>query len=417
MKQKPAIPASAPVSAPTAPAQTPPQQTPSKKEPDVKNASQRENIPVDRFDGERMHMHERLPWQRAYMRRMVLGYVLVYGLYLIITCGALLHHQRQYRLENEEAATFSEQTAAAVEECRKTALEVECGTYVEGISELSLRNGNYRISMEIWFSWDGEKNVDMLHNFRIYQGTIHAMDILQDEHENGQHFQRARITATVQEDYWTASFPLDSHELFCYIESNYNGSDVLLVPDADCSGSNPDLYVSGYKVDKVSMGEMYFTYENSHGDRDHEGTRLVSEVMTKVNISRDGLGLYVKCFIALVGTTTWVFIAMFINTYHHVDPLSMVPSALFGTVSNVLVGASLVPDSLRLGLLEYVNAFGILTILGVAISIITINRLRSKYQATAFAGLLGRTIFWILLAFSLTGNLLLPMICISGWAV
>lgn len=65
--------------------------------------------------------------------------------------------------------------------------------------------------------------------------------------------------------------------------------------------------------------------------------------MTQLEINRSGLGLYAKCFIALFGTSLWVFITMFLCTYHRADPLSMIPAALFGTVSNIMVGTILSP--------------------------------------------------------------------------
>ncbi|MGL6292210.1 MAG: hypothetical protein ACRC2P_02100, partial [Eubacterium aggregans] len=52
----------------------------------------------------------------------------------------------------------------------------------------------------------------------------------------------------------------------------------------------------------------------------------------------------------------------------------MIPAALFGTVTNIMVGANLLPEAIDTGLLEFVNFFGIAILLAGAIAIININR-------------------------------------------
>ena len=104
-----------------------------------------------------------------------------------------------------------------------------------------------------------------------------------------------------------------------------------------------------------------------------------------------------------------MLITLFICTYHRVDPLSMIPAALFGTVTNIMVGANLLPDALQLGLLEFVNIFGIVTILAVAMTIININRIRNKYEDRDFASFYGRVMFYTILVLVVAGNIILPM--------
>jgi hypothetical protein len=94
----------------------------------------------------------------------------------------------------------------------------------------------------------------------------------------------------------------------------------------------------------------------------------------------------------------------------------MIPGALFGTVSNIMVGAALLPDALDLGLLEFVNIWGILTIVMVAVYIIQINNIRSEYgrRDEAFSKFFGRAMFYIALVFALSGNIALPLVAFLG---
>ena len=145
------------------------------------------------------------------------------------------------------------------------------------------------------------------------------------------------------------------------------------------------------------------------GERKNSDDEITSEFMTQFEINRSGLGLYAKCFIALFGTSLWVFITMFLCTYHRVDPLSMIPAALFGTVSNIMVGANLLPDALEIGLLEYVNAWGIFTIIAGALTIININRIRNKHGDNQFAALFGRVMSFTLMFIVILGHILMPL--------
>ncbi|NCB92424.1 MAG: hypothetical protein EOM40_07605 [Clostridia bacterium] len=87
----------------------------------------------------------------------------------------------------------------------------------------------------------------------------------------------------------------------------------------------------------------------------------------------------------------------------------MIPAALFGTVSNIMIGANLLPDALDIGLLEYVNFWGILTILMGALIVININRIRTSRKDFVFATLYGRIMFFTMVFFVVTGHVLLPI--------
>jgi hypothetical protein len=142
---------------------------------------------------------------------------------------------------------------------------------------------------------------------------------------------------------------------------------------------------------------------------------VTSEFVTALTFRRNGLGLYFKCFIAMYGTTLWVLIMLYICGHHRVDPLGMIPGALFGTVSNIMVGAALLPDALDMGLLEFVNVWGILTILATAVVIIQVNNIRSQYgrKDEPFAGFIGRVMFYIIAVIAIAGNILLPAFAMS----
>ncbi|MEG0126550.1 MAG: hypothetical protein RR816_10785, partial [Clostridia bacterium] len=64
---------------------------------------------------------------------------------------------------------------------------------------------------------------------------------------------------------------------------------------------------------------------------------------------------------------------------------------------------------LSLGLLEYVNIWGIMTVIAGALYIISVNRIRNKYQDQNYAYFFGRTMFVLLLLFVVAGHILMPV--------
>ncbi|MDL2252832.1 hypothetical protein LJC49_02000 [Ruminococcaceae bacterium OttesenSCG-928-I18] len=299
-----------------------------------------------------------------------------------------------------------------VEKLSVDATEVSVGTYIENLRELNLKGSYYRIELMVWFNWEGDADLDPANHFRVYKGLVNKMVLVEEEHIGNQHYQLVGLDVSVSKNFDTKRFPLESHQLRFYIESTDPVQEVVYVPDYENSGINENITLTGFRFMRHDIGAVSYTYDSTHGDPSVTENEVTSEIVTAFEINRSDFGLYFKCFIALAGTVTWVLIALFICSYHHVDPLSMIPAALFGTVGNIMIGAALVPDALQMGLLEYVNLWGVLSILGGAIAIININRVRkaSKEQENqAFAYYYGRMLFYTMLVAALSGQVILPI--------
>lgn len=169
---------------------------------------------------------------------------------------------------------------------------------------------------------------------------------------------------------------------------------------------------------KNFISEIPIKYQNTQNDPALDNQKgdlsevITTEILTSVEIVRDGWGTYIKCFIALFATLVWVLIMLYLSTVHETDPLSMIPGAFFGAVSNILVGANLLPDALEMGLVEFVNIWGIFNILACSIMIISINSIRNRYDSRGFAKIYGRIMFVTTCAVTFLGNLLLPLVCV-----
>lgn len=333
-------------------------------------------------------------------------YIIISIIFLITTSSYLYTNKTN---ENTDWETTLHEVSEETPDFVKNSIPVTVGTYVENLKELSIKNSYYRVILEVWFKWDGHEDLNMKDNFHIYKGSINKSEVLQDYHKDGKNYQLLRVDVTVSKNYKTPRFPLESHQLRTYIESEYTANKVSFIADKDNSGINQSLGISGYDVKRNDTSIFMMKYDTNHGDPRFNDSAVTYEHLTAIELNRDGIGLYIKCFIALFGTTLWVIITLAICTYHNIDPLSMIPAALFGTVSNIMVGANLLPDALDLGLLEFVNIWGIITILAAAVAIIEINRIRNKYKDNNFAMKLGKLMFLTITILTIIGHIVLPL--------
>ena len=304
--------------------------------------------------------------------------------------------------------------AAQAMSTKHGAVDVTVGTYVENLRDISLGDNNFSLEALVWFKWNGDPALNMAENFVVYKGKINERTTLKNYSKGGENYQLVRLDVTITKNYWNRRFPLESHQLKMYIESDYEAEKVRFIDDKENSGINHSLGISGFTLRRSGTAAMAYKYDNNRGDPEVKGEDLMYfEHCTALEINRDGMGLYIKCFVALFGTTVWVLIALYICTNHHVDPLSMMPGALFGTISNIMIGANLLPDALQAGLLEFVNIWGVFTIIAVTIVIININRVRNKHKEKEFAKTLGRVMFYTILIGTLLAHILLPLFAFS----
>ena len=348
-------------------------------------------------------------WQKNRLLFCFIFVVVVSVVYLSI-CSVRLYRDRAGEDKYwTDALTTNEAVLDKVESRGADAVQVSVGTYIENLKEVSIKNSSYRLVMQVWFKWQGDQALDMASNFHVYKGTINKTEMLKEYHEGNEHYQLVRMDVTLTKNYWTCRFPLESHQLRCYLESNYPAQDVIFVADKENSGLNGNMSIAGFDIRRYDTGVFYNEYDSTHGDPELADPIITAEHVTALELNRSSIGLYIKCIIALFGTTLWVLITLFICTFHYVDPLGMIPAALFGTVSNIMVGANLLPDALEMGLLEFINMWGVYTIIIVALAVININRIRNKFEDREFAQYFGRIIFTTILFFTLVGHLLLPI--------
>ncbi len=345
-------------------------------------------------------------------RRLVINFILFFVvavIYLTFALGRLYFAEKKIDNKWEHWQHYdTPENLAELERRSVNATHVTVGTYFENIRELNIKNSTFRVEMMVWFKWKGDPDLDMINHIRIYRGTINKFTVTEEYTNGDEHYQRGSLDVTINESFDTTRFPLGTYPLKVYIEPTYSIDRVRFYADGQ-SDINEALDLAGYSLMRYDTGIHYVVYETNYGNPSiKDGNIMNTELLTRLEIKRNGMGTYAKCFIALIGTLTWIFIVMFINTNHRVDPLSMIPAALFGTVTNITIGANMLPDTLGLGLLEFVNMWGVMTIIGGTITVINVNRIRNKWEDKDYATLYGRVMFAEILFFTLLGHILMP---------
>lgn len=348
--------------------------------------------------------------------------VLVIGIaVLYLSCtGAILAEDRQHT-ENEwerrlaDAEALSAQYRASAD---TSALSVEAATYVKSIDGIDIKNSQFQVTFEVLFCWDEKAppDFDMEENFRIYNGKLTEKEKLADYTSAGKRYQIFHVSANVKEVFSTKRFPLGSYQLRFYIQPKGDIREIHLLPmERQYSGAESQLNVSGFDVRRTSVSGFYYRkptskwYQMPKGDEDG---RVFSELLTSIELKRSSWGLYFKCIISLLGISIWGFLCLHLSVFHEKDGIGLIPPVLFGMVSNIMVGANLVPDALETGLLEYINLWGIYTIIIVSVVMAKVSHLR-KTDA-AFARLFGKVLMTELALTVLAGHLILP-VCAYGW--
>lgn len=359
-------------------------------------------------ENERIRFKDLRKEQKNRIYLMIGSFTLIFLILLVYFCTSLFLDVRKNNKDWFENLTISSEETAEIEELSKDAQEVTVGTYVENLRRMDFKNYDYRLDIMIWFNWEGDSELNPAENFRIYKGIINDISIIDERYEDGVNYQLVSLDVSISKDYHTKRFPLESHQFRYYIESNSPIEEVLFVADRTNSGFNEGLSITGFKYKRFGITEKAYTYQSTHGDPHAKDTQTTSEVMAAFEINRTDFGLYLKCFIALYATMIWMLISLFVCTYHHVDPLSMIPGALFGAVGNIIIGTNLLPDSSGAGLLEYANIYGVIMILFATGAIISINRVR-ELQDERYSKYYGRFLFYLITAFAIIGEIIIPL--------
>ena len=354
------------------------------------------------------------PWQRRRMTSSFLIVAILAAVYIIVTC-VILYSDKE--AENDYWDYYlneqSPEMVQAVQEFSKDATHVQCAVYLDQVTKVDIKGSQFAVDMQIGYLWEGDDEFDFTSPdvVHFYKGSFSASERTHID-RGDLHYSRVAYNVTINKTFWTPRFPLDSHQMRIYLEPSANVNSIVLEPVEKDSGFNTSSSITGYDMTRFAVTENIITYDTillNPEYAEYKNPIYKTELLTMFEINREGFGLYIKCCVALYGTLAWILLCLYIATFRRVDALGMVGSAFFGAVSNVLVGANLLPDALQLGLIEFVNFFGVAIIVAGAAVVIAINTIRKERGNEAFAQFYGRVMLGLFIVIVIVGNIALPL--------
>jgi hypothetical protein len=246
-----------------------------------------------------------------------------------------------------------------------SARQVTIGIYLERITALSIRDSRFEVVCDVWFSWTGA-DFDPVDQLLVVDGTIDAIELLDESHEGDRHYRRYALTAEITKPFRIDHFPLDRHLLLIAFE---NGSllrdELVFVPDRVNTAVSSRAAVHGYRLEEHEVVEKPHSYKTSRGEPGiSPGAKTTfSQARFGIMIVRDGWGLFLKMFQALFVAVAIALLPCFIRPTH-VDPrFGLGVGALFAAVANAYLVDSYTPDTGEFALADMINLLGTVTIL------------------------------------------------------
>ncbi len=262
-------------------------------------------------------------------------------------------------------------------------------------------------------------------------GTIKELEEIQYYDEDGVLrtlcYQKVKFTGLFEKSFDSSRYPLDSIQFKMYITPTMDANYIRYVPDRDSnslgrlSGFSPYFSVAGgYRLMKESDGiknfiqRINYSLSTNNDPAIPYDSTIKTQLEITVRANRQGISLFLKAFINLFSVVIWVIIAFYNQTYEAgEDSIGMLGTGLFGVISSMLVGLSMVSDAGIFSLTTMINIFTLAVIMIMTYQAIASKRARMKKDSVliAYNAIKVRVLFYALTTATAVMFFILP--CIS----
>lgn len=260
-------------------------------------------------------------------------------------------------------------------------------------------------------------------------GTIKDLEEVQYYDEDGRLrtfcYQKVKFSGSFEKSFDSARYPLDSVQFKMYITPTMDANYIRYVPDRDSnsigrlSGFSPYFSLSsGYRLMKENDGIKNFVQRinyllstNNDPSIDYD-TTIKTQLEITVRANRSGISLFLKAFINLFSVVIWVIIAFYSQSYADEDSIGMLGTGLFGVISSMLVGLSMVSDAGIFSLTTMINIFTLAVIMIMTYQAIASKRAKMKKDAVliSYNAIKLRLLFYVLTTSTIVMFFILPFI-------
>ena len=234
-------------------------------------------------------------------------------------------------------------------------------------------------------------------------GTLKELEEVQYYDENGNLrtmcYQKIRFNASFEKAFDSVRYPLDSVQFKMYILPTMDANYIRYVPDTSTdsdgvrvSGFTPYFGItSGYRLihDTPEMDNFtlrinyYYDTNNDPAIEFEDSVRTQLEIIVRAN--RAGISLFLQAFINLFSVVIWIIIAFYRQSYTGEDSVGMLGTGLFGVISSMLVGLSMVSDAGIFSLITMINIFTLAVIMIMTYQAIAAKRAQVRKDKVLIA--------------------------------
>ncbi len=349
--------------------------------------------------------------QKKFVTMVFLAFI---GVYIAATSvfGVILNNDKTHAMQSH--ADRMDPTVTSTEYPEGDYTEVKVGTYVESIRNVSIADSAFEAVFYLWFSWEGEQDFSPGDKFQIVGGEISEKSVVSEHYDNGQNYQRYKVTATMDKYYNLTRFSLEDHMLNIYIEdTTRDASRLRFVADTEQTNISSRVNIPGFEVyDGIHSTVKPHSYKSTYSSpsaADGED-RVFSQYIVGIPINRIDVGFFLKIIIPYFLSVLLGLFSLFSHKTN-ADSLGLSGASFFGVVANAYVVSSLTPpNGGGFGLTDMINSVSLMSVIFVVVmSLYSLNK-RSKLtdgeeshflraiDIAAFFGIgLGYTIFTVVL--------------------
>jgi len=273
------------------------------------------------------------PW-RAVKSKVVIG-LWILGAMLLVAAASPAGDAVRPRAKVPDPTETTRPAAPAL---------VHVGLYAVRLSSIDITNNQYSLDFYLWFRWQDE-SLKPYETFEIVNGKIESRQVDCVRRIGDEFYACVRVTATVTKAWDVRRFPLGGQTCSLQVEdSDLEADQMRYVADAGASRVDPDLTVSGWKIDASRAEAVTHVYETSFGDvrRPPGKTAEFSRFIFTAEMSRRGIFYSLKIFVGLYMAALVAFTAFFVKPEHR---LAVNIGAVFAVVASHTVISAYLPDA------------------------------------------------------------------------
>lgn len=297
---------------------------------------------------------------------------------------------------------------------QKKITKVRVGTYIDTIDDFSIKESEWNTTFYIWFTWQGEPNINPGAKFQIIDGIITEKELLKEYYDDhGTNYQQYLVSAKITKFFNTYSIPLDDHMLNLYIEDGAKEATQLQYVADEFSGISSNISIPGYKIASNDNIVKNHTYASTFGDPSIEADNKTtySQYVCSMQIKRSSFGFYIKIFLSLFAALLLTFVSFFIRASEIGARFALTTGAYFGAVANTYVVNSLLPSSGAFGLMDIITGIGLITIFLSIVLTLYSNYLFVYKGEKTLSTVFDRVMLGALGGGCLITNLVIPLYC------